>query len=162
LWIYDGTLERIHYAFYVKCRAGRAGSKSNCCHHRQSKREKRGKRGKQFVPAGYDAGKKVKGKKRHILVGTPGLLLRAIVQTADIQDRDGGVLVLSTLFGLYPFLKKLFADGGFQGPQFEHALAELLPGLHVEIVKRSDQGCRRSIDCLTMPAFTGSRIFQSG
>jgi transposase len=66
-------------------------------------------------------------------------LLHAIVHPADIQDRDGGVLLLSTLFGMYPFLKKLFADGGYQGPQFEQAVAEILPELQVEIVKRSDQ-----------------------
>ena len=57
---------------------------------------------------------------------------------ADIQDRDGGILVLSTLFGMYPFLLKLFADGGYQGPQFRMAVAKLLPQLSVEIVKRSD------------------------
>lgn len=58
---------------------------------------------------------------------------------ADIQDRDGGVLVLSTLFGAFPFLQKLFADGGYQGPQFQKALAKALPGLSTEIVKRSDR-----------------------
>ena len=67
-----------------------------------------------------------------------GLLLHAIVHPADIQDRDGGVLLLSTLFGLFPFLKKLFADGGYQGTQFEQAVAKILPELQVEIVKRSD------------------------
>ena len=66
------------------------------------------------------------------------MLLHAIVHPADIQDRDGGVLLLSTLFGLFPFLKKLFADGGYQGPQFQQALAQALPQLKVEIVKRSD------------------------
>jgi transposase len=66
-------------------------------------------------------------------------LLHVIVHPADIQDRDGGILLLSTLFGLFPFLKKLFADGGYQGPQFEQALAAIWPGLEVEIVKRSDQ-----------------------
>lgn len=57
---------------------------------------------------------------------------------ADIQDRDGGVLVLSTMFGMFPFLLKVFADGGYQGPQFRNALAQVLPQLSVEIVKRSD------------------------
>lgn len=52
-------------------------------------------------PSGYDAGKNVKGKKRHILVDTVGLLLHALVHPADIQNR-GGVLVLKTLFGRYP------------------------------------------------------------
>src|SRR5690349_9449400 len=85
------------------------------------------------------SGKKVKGKKRHILVDTLGLLLHAIIHPADIQDRDGGILLLATLFGMYPFLKKLFADGGYQGPDFQKALAKILPQLETEIVKRSDR-----------------------
>ena len=70
---------------------------------------------------GYDAGKKVKGKKRHILVDTLGLLIDAIVHPADIQDRDGGALMLATLFGRWAFLKMLFADGGYAGPRFQIA-----------------------------------------
>ncbi len=66
------------------------------------------------------------------------MLLHAIVHPADIQDRDGGILLLATLFGMYPFLKKLFADGGYQGPEFQKALAKILPYLETEIVKRSD------------------------
>ena len=62
-----------------------------------------------------------------------------MVHPADIQDRDGGVLLLSTLFGMYPFLAKLFADAGYQGPQFADAVARCLPHLVVEIVKRSEQ-----------------------
>jgi transposase len=61
------------------------------------------------------------------------------VHPADIQDRDGGVLVLSALFGMYPFPQKLFADGGYQGPVFQKALAKALPHLKIAIVKRSDQ-----------------------
>jgi transposase len=49
------------------------------------------------------------------------------------------VLVLDTLFGLFPFLRKLFADGGYQGPRFQRAVKKALPCLAVEIVKRSDQ-----------------------
>jgi transposase len=104
-----------------------------------AKREERRKRGACIDPHGYDAGKKVKGKKRHILVDTLGLLLHAIIHPADIQDRDGGILLLATLFGMYPFLKKLFADGGYQGPDFQKALAKILPQLETEIVKRSDR-----------------------
>src|ERR1700694_5584909 len=58
-------------------------------HHRQSKRQERGKRGAWIDPHGYDAGKKIKGKKRHILVDTHGLLLHALVHSADIQAGDG-------------------------------------------------------------------------
>jgi hypothetical protein len=60
-----------------------------------------------------------------------GLLLHAIVHPADIQDRDGGILVMANLFGMFPFVKKLFADGGYQGPtaraKLPHDLAELAP-----------------------------------
>jgi transposase len=65
--------------------------------------------------------------------------MHAIVHGADVQDRDGGVLVMATLFGLYPFLLKLYADGGYQGRQFNSALRKVVSGLNVEIVKRSDQ-----------------------
>jgi hypothetical protein len=52
------------------------------------------------------------GKKRHILVDTQGLLMHAIVHAANIQDRDGGAALMATLFGAFPFLTRLFADGG--------------------------------------------------
>ena len=68
-----------------------------------------------------------------------GLLLHAIVHSAGIQDRDGGIVLLATLFGQFPFLKRLFADNAYQGPIFASALAMILPYLETEIVKRSDQ-----------------------
>ena len=77
--------------------------------------------------------------------------MHALVHSADVQDpvgdsaasllgesRDGGVLLLSILFGQYPFLRKIFADGGYQGPIFEQGVAQFLTQMHVEIVKRSD------------------------
>ena len=66
------------------------------------------------------------------------MLVHAIVHPADIQDRDGGILLLATLFGMYPFLKKLFADAAYQGPGFHKALAKVRPHLETEIVRRSD------------------------
>ena len=66
------------------------------------------------------------------------MLLHAIVHPADIQDRDGGILLLATLFGMYPFLKKLFADAAYQGPGFDKTLAKVLPHLETEIVRRFD------------------------
>lgn len=65
-------------------------------------------------------------------------MLRAIVHPADIQDRDGGGLLLHSLDGRFPFLLKLFADAGYQGPVFANAAATAMPGLSVDIVKRSD------------------------
>lgn len=139
-WNYDGTLENIHHVLYVKCReqVGRSASPTAGVIDSQSVKSAE-KGGACIDPNGYDAGKKIKGKKRHILVDTIGLLLHAVVHPADIQDRDGGVLVLSTLFGMYPFLVKLFADAGYQGPQFQAAVTKVLPQLSIEIIKRSDR-----------------------
>ena len=72
------------------------------------------------------------------MVDTEGLLLNGLITAADVQDRDGGLTLLATLFGLFPFLTKLFADSAYQGPIFRGALAHLLPDLETEIVKRSD------------------------
>jgi transposase len=66
-------------------------------------------------------------------------MLHVVVHGADIQDRDGGALLMATLFGLYPFLLKLYADGGYQGPVFQQAMTKIMAQVNVEIVKRSDQ-----------------------
>ena len=140
LWTYDGTLQRIHYALYDQCReqAQREASPSAAIIDSQS--VKSAEKGGACIDApGYDAGKKIKGKKRHVLVDTLGLLLHAVVHPANVQDRDGAILVMATLFGMFPFLQKLFADGGYQGPEFSTALAKVRPHLNVEIVKRSDR-----------------------
>ena len=65
--------------------------------------------------------------------------MAAIVHAADIQDRDGGLVLMGSLFGLYPFLLKLFADAGYQGAQFQDGLRKVLAQVRVEVVKRSDQ-----------------------
>ena len=62
------------------------------------------------------------------------------MHAADIQDRDGGVLLMSTLFGRHPFLLKLYADSGYQGPKFQAGLKRVCRQINVEIVKRSDIG----------------------
>ena len=74
-----------------------------------------------------------------MLVDTLGLLLHAVVHAADIQDRDGGIMLLATMFGMHPFLKKLFADAAYQGAGFRDRLVRVLPAIETEIVKRSDQ-----------------------
>jgi transposase len=74
------------------------------------------------------------------LVDTQGFVLHAIVHAADIQDRDGGIVVMSTLFGMFPFLLKLYADSGYQGPRFQQGLMRACKQINVEIVKRSDAG----------------------
>src|SRR4051794_39860826 len=121
-------------------RAGGMRGQSDGSDHRQPERQRGGKGGRCIDPSGYDAGKKINGKKRHVLVDTQGLLLCAIVHAADIQDRDGGVMLMSALFGLYPFLLKLYADSGYQGPKFQQGLKRVRNQINVEIVKRSDLG----------------------
>jgi hypothetical protein len=66
--------------------------------------------------------------------------MQAIVHAADIQDRDGGVLVMATVFGLHPFLPKLYADAGYQGPKLQQGLARACREVNVEIVRRCDTG----------------------
>src|SRR6201981_721743 len=120
-------------------RSRRSRGEPHCRNHRQPERQERGKRGACIDPAGYDAGKKIMGKKRHILVDTQGLLMHAIVHAADIQDRDGGAVLMATMFGMYPFLMKLYADGGYQGPLFRRAVAKIMAQVNIESVKRSEQ-----------------------
>jgi len=64
--------------------------------------------------------------------------MQAIVHAADLQDRDGGVLLMGALFGLYPFLLKLYADSGYQGPQFQQGLHAICRQVNVAIVKRTE------------------------
>lgn len=88
-------------------------------------------------PSGYDAGKKIKGRKRHILVDTLGLLLRVVVQPADVQDRDGALQLLRRARRMFPFIERIFADGGYAGPKM--ALVARRTGIwRLQIVKRSD------------------------
>jgi transposase len=88
-------------------------------------------------PRGFDAGKKIKGRKRHLVTDTEGHLLAVQVHPADVQDRDGAVGVIASIRRLYPWLRHLFADGGYAGSKLTTALAPLGTWT-VEIVKRSD------------------------
>ena len=75
-------------------------------------------------PRGFDAGKKIKGRKRHIVTDTEGNLVGLLVHSADIQDRDGAVDVLASIRSLYPWLRHVFADGGYAGDKLREALAQ--------------------------------------
>ncbi len=112
--------------------AGRRGQKPDPQrrYHRQSVCENHGKRG----PRGYDAGKKVTGRKRHILVDTIGMLLTVVVHPADMQDRDGAKLVMHRLQGRCPRLQLIWADAGYAGQLIEWV--RTWSGWTLEIVKR--------------------------
>ena len=88
-------------------------------------------------PGGYDAGKKIKGRKRHILVDTDGNLVGVAVHPADIQDRDGAPAVLASIRSLYPWLRHVSADGGYAGDKLKNALLGR-GDWSIEIVRRSD------------------------
>ena len=88
-------------------------------------------------PRGYDAGKKIKGRKRHIFTDTQGFLIGAIVHAADIQDRDGAPDVLASIRKRFPQLQHVFADGGYAGDKLRNALAKTGKWT-IEIIKRSD------------------------
>ena len=77
----------------------------------------------------------MKGRKRHIVVDTIGLLLAVVVHAADIQDRDGAKLVLSKLLGRFPRLKLIWADAAYAGQLVDWASA--LGGWLIEVVKRA-------------------------
>lgn len=85
---------------------------------------------------GYDAGKKINGRKRHILVDVLGLLLMVVVHSAAIQDRDGAKLVMEKVAGKFPRLELIWADGGYAGKLIDWVKATCKWVL--EIVKRSD------------------------
>jgi len=87
---------------------------------------------------GYDAGKKVKGRKRHILTDTLGFLLLILVHSASIQDRDGAVDVFKAAKKYFPTLHHVFADGGYAGPKLRDAL-KAEGKWTLEIIKRSDK-----------------------
>src|SRR5687767_6842220 len=109
---------------------GRARPGTECRDHRQSVGEDGGKRGVR----GYDAGKKVNGRKRHILVDTMGLLLAVIVHSAAIQHRDGAKLVFTSISEWLPRLTLIWADGGYAGKLVTWTRATF--GWTLEIVKR--------------------------
>src|SRR3954447_13607220 len=111
-------------------RAGRQGAEPERRDHRHPERQDDGKGG----PRGYDAAKKVKGRKRHVAVDTGGLLLGVIVHAADVQDADGAVDLLRRPKRLYPWLRLVFADSAYD--RLPVLLACFLLGLTLIVVRR--------------------------
>lgn len=87
-------------------------------------------------PYGFDAGKKVKGRKRHIVTDTDGSLLAVQVHPANIQDNHGAVALLKYIGLIFPKLRHIFADRVYRGPKLLHAIAEFGKWT-IEIVTRS-------------------------
>jgi transposase len=105
-------------------------------------------------PRGYAAEKMIKGRKRHILTDTIGLPVAMIVHPADVQDRDGAPALLQGASDLLPWLRHVFADGGYAGDKLKNVLKDH-GDWTIEIVKRSDMAkgepprvCRRLRLCV--------------
>jgi putative transposase len=87
--------------------------------------------------SGYDAGKKIKGRKRHIITDTLGFLIFVLVHGADVQDRDAAPDLLKAIRFRFPWLRHIFADGGYAGDKLKEALRGHGTWT-IQIVKRSD------------------------
>jgi transposase len=131
-WRLDSTWEWIHTWLRerVRTRAGREPTPSAAIIDSQSVRTT-----EQSSSHGYDGGKKINGRKRHVLVDTLGLLLKVVVHPANVQDREGAKLVLAGLDQRFPRLHHLWTDQGYTGKLLDWIEQEL--GWSVEVVERS-------------------------
>lgn len=139
-WSRDGAWAALHDALRVCLRAGkgRAAPPGAAILDSQSVQSD-GPGG----PVGYDAAKQIKGRKRHLLVDTPGLVLGVVVTPADCPERDGAQQVLRRVGGRFTRLRKLWMDGGHTGEPFARWVRGRWPGLEVEVVRRphAASGC---------------------
>ena len=133
-WRDDGTLDALHDALREQVRQKRERRNPAPSAGIVDSQTLKGADTVSAASRGYDAGKKINGRKRHIVTDTIGLLLVVMVTAAAIQDRDGGSGILKLLHGSLASVGLVYADGGYQGRLV--ALAQSAWGIALEIVRK--------------------------
>jgi transposase len=140
-WSRDGVFARINHALVMAARekAGRQASPSaGVIPGLDPGTSQSVKTTESGGLKGFDAGKKIKGRKRHIVTDTQGNLVGLVVHPANIQGRDGAPHVLASIRFLYPWLRHVFADAGYAGGKLRGALTKI-GAWKLEIIRRSDK-----------------------
>lgn len=136
-WRDDGTWQRLHDTLraMVRRRTGRHKHPTAGCLDSQSV-----KTTAVAASRGYDKGKQVLGRKRHLLVDTLGLLLAVVVTAASVQDRDGAKLLLQRLGGACKKLRRIWVDGGYRGQLLDWVAAHCRFRLQLVLRSEHQQG----------------------
>ena len=134
-WIADHTWEVLNDCLRTFCRAAQGKRARPTAATLDSQSVKSDGHG---GAVGYDAAKRIKGRKRHLLVDTLGLVLGVLVTPASTPERAGAQALLARRLGWFTWLRLLWVDGGYSGPEFASWVKTLRPKLEVEVVKRCD------------------------